>query len=134
MKEEIKEKLLKEWKKEIEDCPKIHSHSEDDEEGYESCLCCNAIERINIKYEAKLQQHEETSKAKDEEFNKILDDELEKIEYYTFKNLDTLYEDLDSCDEDLDSCEEEYEKTIHTHQLEGRRFCIEEIKQRIKEK
>lgn len=57
---------------------------------------------------------------------KLWSDELEKIEY-TFKNLDTLYEDLDSCDE-------EYEKTIHTHQLEGRRFCIEEIKQRIKEK
>lgn len=51
---EYEEEIKKEWKEEINNCSKIHSHAEDDEEGYINCLCCNAIERINIKFETKL--------------------------------------------------------------------------------
>lgn len=121
---DIKEKLLKEIEEREKYCP---------EEFYEQGGKWNYTDILK----AKLQQHEETSKAKDEEFIKILEEFLDKLieinqGYTPFceekKKKD--FDDLLNTEEDCIISDDYYSRECLLNMIR----LLEIIKQRIKEK
>lgn len=114
MKDLIKEKLLKDLKKyKKEDGTMAYDE-------YGTDLGIYDWGRIITILEAKLQQHEETSKAKDEEFNQILD-EIEKNNW--------MYADMDEAEFWITSTITQEEANIRANHTSA---IIEEIKQMFK--